>query len=312
MGRQYRQFKAIEIAARLLPRRVMYWVGDRVARLYYEKDERARNAVAGNLLRIRAFKGCEPRASEIDSLALLVFRGLARNFIDFFHFRRLSPHAYRRLFTVDGLRHLDAAHALGRGVIVTSGHFGAFEMAVFVVIARGYRVSEIVRPWEDPRANALFARQRARRGVDVIHLGNAAAGSLKALRDGRIVAILGDIDYTQRDDRTVFMGAEARLPLGPARLSVKTGAPLVPFFVSRLPDHRYAVRFCPPKVSTPGTGLEVVRTYVVRVLEEAIRENPHLWILFFDFWDCKLSLDLARNGFAIFERSGKKRDLMAV
>ena len=48
------------------------------------------------------------------------------------------------------------------------------------------------------------------------------------------------------------------------------------------------------------------------VLEEAILKNPHLWILFFDFWDCALSLDLARKGFVIFEQSGRNRDLTAV
>jgi len=197
-------------------------------------------------------------------------------------------------------------------VIVTSAHFGAFEMAAFVVTAMGYRPSQIVRPWEDPRANALFARQRVQRGVDVIHLGNAASGSLRALRQGRIVAILADIDYTQRDDRTLFMGGEARLPIGPARLSIKTGAPVVPFFVSRLSDRRYSLRFCPPIVPTAGTSLEAIREQIVKVLEEAILENPHLWILFFDFWDCELSLDLARKGFAVLEQSGKKRDLTAV
>ena len=227
MRRQYRQFKAIQIAARLLPRRVMYWVGDRAARVYFDSDARARNAVAGNLRRIHAFKGCEPVAAEIDRLSLMVFRGVQR-------------------------------------------------------------------------------------GVDVIHLGNAASGSLRALRQGRIVAILADIDYTQRDDRTLFMGGEARLPIGPARLSIKTGAPVVPFFVSRLSDRRYSLRFCPPIVPTAGTSLEAIREQIVKVLEEAILENPHLWILFFDFWDCELSLDLARKGFAVLEQSGKKRDLTAV
>jgi hypothetical protein len=141
MGRQYRQFKSIQIAARLLPRRVMYWIGDRIARLYFEKDARARNAVTGNLRRILAFKGLRPVVSDVDRLALEVFRGLARNFIDFFHFTRLSGSACRRLFVVEGMHHLDGAYALGRGVIAVSGHFGAFEMAASVVTAMGYRVS---------------------------------------------------------------------------------------------------------------------------------------------------------------------------
>ena len=312
MGRQYRQFKSIQIAARLLPRRVMYWIGDRIARLYFEKDARARNAVTGNLRRILAFKGLRPVVSDVDRLALEVFRGLARNFIDFFHFTRLSGSACRRLFVVEGMHHLDGAYALGRGVIAVSGHFGAFEMAASVVTAMGYRVSQIVRPWEDPRANVLFARQRTRRGVDVIYAGNAAWESLKALRKGKIVAILGDVDFTLRDDRALFMGAEARLPVGPARLSIKAGSPVVPFFASRRGVHGYTVRFCQPMIPSQSIRLDTVRACIVRILEEAILENPEHWIVFFNFWDCSLSLDLARKGFVIFEKSGKRRDLTTV
>ncbi len=132
------------------------------------------------------------------------------------------------------------------------------------------------------------------------------------MRKGGIVAILGDIDYTQRDDRTLFMGAEARLPVGPARLSIKTGAPVVPFFVLRRPGRRYDLRFYPPIVPTSNTTLEDLRLQIVRVLENAIQENPEQWILFFDFWDCALSLDLAREGFAVLARSGRRRDLTAV
>jgi len=268
--------------------------------------------VTGNLRRIYAFNRRRSAAPEINRLALAVFRGLAWNFIDFFHFKRISPAACRRLFTTDGLHHLDEALAFKKGVIMTSGHIGAFEMGALIVTANGHRPSQIVRPWEDSRANALFAQQRARRGVDVIHLGNAAGGSLRALRKGGIVAILGDIDYTQRDDRTLFMGAEARLPLGPARLSIKTGAPVVPFFVLRRPDRRYAIRFCEPIVPTSSSTLEGVRLQIVKVLEEGIRKNPEQWILFFDFWDCELSLELARKGFAVLVQSGRKRDLTAV
>ncbi len=136
MGRQYRQFKTIQIAARLLPRSVMYRIGDAVAQLYFKWDARARSAVAGNLRRIYAVNKRRPAAPEINRLALAVFRGLAWNFIDFFHFIRIAPGARRRLFTTAGLHHLDDALALGKGVIMTSGHLGAFEMGALIVTAK--------------------------------------------------------------------------------------------------------------------------------------------------------------------------------
>jgi Kdo2-lipid IVA lauroyltransferase/acyltransferase len=300
MGRQYRQFKTIQIMARILPRRTVYWLGDRLADVYFTRDERSRNAVSGNIRRILAFKGSLPSDLELEDMTRQVFRGLGRNFIDLFRYNRLSDRAIQRLFSVSGFQNLGNAHRMGKGVLVLSAHYGCFEMGTIVVRSHGLPVSLVMRPWEEPRADALFVRQRMRRGVNVIQVGNAARGSLEALRRGDVLAVLGDFDFTHRDDRMRFLDGEVRLPLGPARLSLKTGAPIVPFFVTRRPDQGYAVRFDEPILPSAGSTLESIQARIVRILEAAVLENPHFWLLFSDVWDCEMSMRIAKQGFAVF------------
>ena len=307
MGYQYRQFKAIQIASRALPRRLMYWVGDRLADISFATDLRSRRAVEGNIRRIRAFGGSRPDDPAVQAMARQVFRGLGRNFVDFFHFTRLSPGAARHLFDVEGLVFLESAYARGRGVIVLSGHMGPYEMGALGIIALGYPVSLVARQWDEPRADALFVRQRHRRGVKVILLGNAARGSLEALRRHNILAILGDFDYTLRDDRMRFLDGDSRLPLGPARLCVKTGAPIVPLFVTRRPDQGYLLRFQQPIVPDESSTVSDVQAEVIRVLEEKVRASPEQWLLFSDVWDCARSLEIARRGFVVFAKDDRRR-----
>jgi len=305
VGYQYRQFKAIQIASRILPRRLMYWVGDRIADVSFATDLRERHAVEGNIRRIRAFGGIHPDDPALQAMARQVFRGLGRNFVDFFHFTRLSPGAARRLFAVEGLEFLESAYARGRGVIALSGHIGPYEMGALGMIALGYPVHLVARQWDEPRADALFVRQRHRRGGKVILLGNAARGCLEALRRHDILAILGDFDYTLRDDRMRFLDGDSRLPLGPARLCVKTGASIVPLFVTRKPDRGYLLRFQQPIVPDESSTVSSIQAAIIRVLEEKVRASPEQWLLFSDVWDCARSLEIARKGFVVFTKDDR-------
>jgi KDO2-lipid IV(A) lauroyltransferase len=295
--------------ARVLPRRTVYWLGDRLSDFFFAHDERSRRAVSGNIRRILAFKGSQPDDLELDAMARQVFRGLGRNFIDLFRYTRLPERAIQRLFTVSGFQNLENAYRMGKGVLVLSAHYGCFEMGTIIVRSHGLPVSLVMRPWEEPRADALFVRQRMRRGVNVIEVGDAARGSLKALHRGDVLAVLGDFDFTHRDDRMRFLDGDVRLPLGPARLSLKTGAPIVPFFVTRRRDQGYAMRFDEPILPSAGATVETIQGRIVRILEAAVLENPHFWLLFSDVWDCEMSMRIAKQGFSVFRSPLEKSAL---
>ena len=296
MGAEYLEYQAVRILSRSLPRFALYGVSDRLLDAFRLFQPILRDAVKGNLRRILASRDEYPSEARLDRLVRLVYRGIGRNFADFFHFHRLGPSTMRRYFAVEGQENIDAALAPGRGALLVSAHFGSFELAGAVTAALGYPISVVALPKKDPRAERLYLRQRRCWGLDVIPMGRAAGGSLAALRKGRIVGLNGDYDFSLRDDRVPFLGAPMRMSFGAARLSVKTGAPVVPSFATRNRDGTYRVRFFPPIVPRKESTVEEIHCAWARVFEGMVREYPHLWFVFSDMWNAAWSLQIARQG----------------
>jgi lauroyl/myristoyl acyltransferase len=296
MGMEYLQYRTVQILSRSLPRGVLYRVSDRLLDAFRAGQPDLRKAVKSNLRRIFASRGECPSEQRLDRLVRLVYRGIGRNFADFFYFHRLEPSTVKRYFTVEGREHLDAALARGKGVLIVSAHFGSFELAGAVTAAVGYPVSIVALPKKDPRAERLFLAQRRRWGISVIPMGRAAGGSLAALHKGRIVALNGDYDFSTRDDRATGLGAPMRMSFGHARLALKTGAPVVPSFATRNRDGTYRVRFFAPIVPGRGSTVEEIHAAWVQVFEGVLRDHPHLWFVFSDMWDAAWSLQIARQG----------------
>jgi KDO2-lipid IV(A) lauroyltransferase len=308
-GVEYLQYKAIQILSRSLPRLAGYWVSDRISDLFYWRDKCSRPAIKSNLRRILTFKGEHPSEEELERLVRLVFHGYGRNLIDFFYFRRFTPRVIRRLFRIEGLQYLEQAQALGKGAIAVSAHFGCFDLAASVtsLLLSPTAFHVVIQPLLDSRAEALFTRQRVRCGLTLIRMGDAARRCLEVLRNREVLALNCDFDFSLHDDRIRFLDGPVRLPFGPARLAVRTGAPILPGFVTRRPDGGYLMRYYPLIIPEKGMPVERVQEQVVKVLESAVLENPHCWFLFSDVWDTAWNLEIARQGSSSALDAAKKK-----
>lgn len=184
--------------------------------------------------------------------------------------------------TFEGEQHLHEAAALGRGVLLLTGHFGNFELCG-AALTRFNPVDFVVKPLSNPGADRWVADMRARAGVGTIPLGSGVRGVFRALREGRWVAVLGDQDARRHGVFVPFFGRLASTPAGPAHLSLATGAPLVFGTCSRAADGRVVLRVDPPIVPEgDARDPEAVRALTAKHtarLETVIRERPEFW-----FW----------------------------
>ena len=119
---------------------------------------------------------------------------------------------------------------------------------------------------------------------------------MRLLREGKAVGMLADVDFSHSNDLMEFFGAPARLPAGPARIAMKTGAIIVPGFAVRRPDDTFFFRFHPPIDPIEIGTLEGVRERIREVLELELSENPAQWSVFVDFWDNEATRRLAVVG----------------
>jgi KDO2-lipid IV(A) lauroyltransferase len=175
------------------------------------------------------------------------------------------------------------------GVIHMSLHFGSVDLSALY----GTRVGalpvtgpmEVVR---DPFARAVFEHLRGELGVTIVPVGEAAEALSAAIRRGEAVGLVADRNITGSGASVELFGAPARLPIGPAVLSVQTGAPLYLQAIERTSPgawlgHTIAIR------AQPGLSRrEAIRALLeaeARAFERVVARAPEQWTtLSFPIW----------------------------
>jgi lauroyl/myristoyl acyltransferase len=280
----YLSYRLAAFLSRNLPGRFAYWVGLRFADLFYLRQRAERTAIMRNLERIFAFRDTVPAEMTLRGTARKTYQNFGKYLVDFFRFSELSLAELRRLVSLEHRSYLEEAVALGRGVIILSAHIGNWELGGAVVAALGHRVNVVVMPERMQRLERLLRSQRESRGVTVLPVGSSAFGILKCLKRGEIVAILGDRDLTGRAAPMDFFGKPAHIPAGPALLSVRSGAPVLPAFLLRQEDDTFLFRIHPPLFPEREKTPENLQRKICAVMEQEIGERPHQWFVFEEFW----------------------------
>ncbi len=212
---------------------------------------------------------------------------LFANYYDLLRSDRLSAAALAALFRIEGLANGQRALAAGRGVVVVTLHTGSFSLA-FEPVARalGAELLVVVEQLRDRAAHAVVNRLRARSGVEVVAVDRTVTRRiLRALGRGAAVVLAQDRLIGTGSVTVPFFGRPTALPSGAATLALRTGAPLVPAYVSRLPDGRGRIVIDPPLLLPDGPdAVQRTTAALARVLEGYIRADPSQWLLTNDVW----------------------------
>jgi len=254
---------------------LVYWLGARL-----RARARARAALCFDAARVVPLvRAAFARMGENLALSLLLRRPeiVASQFVS------LDPTAESTLCE---------AVAAGRGVVFVSAHLGPFELLAARVAELGVGPAVVVRESYDPRLDASVDAHRTLRGLTVIQRGKpgAAARILRALRQGKPVGFLVDIEARVPSVSHHFLGRPSMIPLGPQRLCQLTGAELVVGTLRRrlgpalggntaFGERRSAaLPHFDLTVTAVPSGTEDALTYrVVQLIEHAILTNPEDW-----------------------------------
>lgn len=189
---------------------------------------------------------------------------------------------------VSGWEHVDAAMAEGRGIVLVSAHFGNWDLAA-AALARLYPVNVIADTFSPPRLDTLINRRRAALGLRVIPVERAVKRTVSALRRNEAVAFLVDKPIPGDQGVEVFLfGQKTRIPAGAAYFARRLGTPMIPAFVSRLPDGGFWAQVFPAVPVTRGedaaSDVQRAMQSVAHALEQAIGSRPESWYMFREMW----------------------------
>ena len=219
---------------------------------------------------------------DADAQAALLRRSFEELGIGLFEFARAwwgSVEPMRGKVTVEGLEHLQAARAGGRGVIIISGHFVTLELAARLMcdhapLAGMYRPHDgAVMEWAVLRgrlryATAMFTREELR-------------PALRHLKQGGLLWFAPDQDTRRGDSVFVpFFGRPAYSLTSTHQLARLSGAAVLGFAHVRHDDGSYTLRLTPPFEDFPSADASADTARVMAAIETMIRAAPtqYLWI----------------------------------
>ena len=198
-----------------------------------------------------------------------------------------------------GEENLQAAAALHKGIIVVTGHFGNWELAGEIVAHAGYKVSAIMTPQRNTLFNKYTIKSRRKAGMHLINTHNAFKPILRALQKNEVVAFIADQAAGCNGILLDFLGRPASVHTGPAKIALKTGAPVVFAYVLRTSKGHNLYFDKPIFIDELPADLRDVDTfthYLSQMIEKIIRMHPSQWFWVHKRWKktekarvCKLS-----------------------
>ncbi len=270
----------------MLPRRAARAVGSAIGGIAFHGLGRLRRVGVVNLR--LAFPEM-PEAGR-EKVLRSVYRNLGALLAEFCLMPRYTPEVASRFIRYEGLENYLAAREQGKGVLVLTGHLGAWELSSFYHSLMGMPMGMVIRRLDNPLVDAFVNRIRCQHGNRVIHKDDFARGLIASMRAGETVGILMDTNMTPPQGVFVpFFDVQACTASGMARIALKTGAAVVPgFLLWEESERQYVLRF--------GKELEVVHSgdaerdavtntaAFTAAIEGMIRQYPEQWLWMHRRW----------------------------
>jgi len=270
----------------VLPRRLSRAVGAGVGWLAFRLLGRLRKVGLRNL----GLAFPEKTVREREAILRRVYRNLGWLLAEFCQMPDYTREQASSFIRYEGLENYLEARARGKGVLVLTGHLGAWELSSFYHSLMGYPMGMVIRRLDNPLVDEFVNRIRCLHGNQVMHKDDFARGLIAAMRAGETVGILMDTNMTPPQGVFVpFFGVDACTASGMARIARKTEAAVVPgFLLWEEREQRYILRF--------GSELVLVHTadaeadaaantaLFTDVIETYVREYPEQWLWMHRRW----------------------------
>lgn len=256
----------------------------------YRRRGRGVERLAANLRRV---VGPAMPDAEFDALVRAGLRSYARYWMEAFRLPSLSREQILRGFRLDGEEEFARAVAAGRGVVVALPHAGNWDAAGAWVAARGWPLTTVAERLKPEGLYRRFLAFRERLGMEIIPTEGGERPPIELLaerlRAGHVVPLLADRDLSARGVEVTFFGGRTRMPVGPALLALRTGAPLYVASMWYEADVARARLHGPLAVPPPESGpldarVRALTQQVADQMAAGIARHPQDWHMLQRLW----------------------------
>ncbi|MEO7266713.1 MAG: lysophospholipid acyltransferase family protein [Candidatus Limnocylindria bacterium] len=275
-------YRVAERTINALPRRIAMLAAAAVGNVAYDLAGAKRRLIHENLARPLRL---DPEARPVRAAARRAFRNYAKYLVDMMRLGELTPADAADLVRIDNVGVLAEARAEGKGVLSCTIHIGGMDLIGPGLKLRGERMHVVADDTTYGRLYDHLAAARAKQGIFVIGWRNLR-GLFKVLRENGNLVLFCDGGYRRGDVPVELCGEATTIPIGPATLSAKTGAPLLPVWCRRDRNDRFDARGLPFIHCTSTEPAEIYRASqaLADALSAVIADDPGQWYMFRPVW----------------------------
>lgn len=206
-----------------------------------------------------------------------VYRNTGSNGLELIKLHSMAPGEIGALVTEhDKDRYLDALKR-GKGVIVVTAHLGNYDLLAFSQAVAAVPLAIISKELHSRGSNRFWMETRRRSGLVIFPEHTAVRNALRWLRAGKVLGLV--VDQRTGPSRggilSPFMGVDVWTSTLAAKLSLRTGAALLPVRMERLDGGRHSMHV-DEEIPVPGQAAP----HETQVADITGRINAHIggWV----------------------------------
>lgn len=259
-----------------LPYQTQMWLGRQVGYLTYALMPKRKNIVETNI------RLCFPGLSANEQKAL-VKKSIASTGMAIFEIGIswwAPKQTLMKLHQLEGLEHLNAALAKGKGAIILASHFTTLEIGGTFLTQHIDNLNVVYKRAHNPLFEYFIQVKRTKNGATLIN-HTKVRDIIRCLKNNNVAWYSPDQDFGEKDSVFApFMGVSTCTLISTQRLAQITGAPVVPLHIERpTKDSIYRFHFDPAIENFPTDDAIQDAAAINHAIELQIKRTPeqYLW-----------------------------------
>ncbi len=232
-------------------------------------------------------------STELSNIAKRMFVRLGEGVLEFLTYRGVSMEHCLSHGESEGLEIPHQVMKSGKGMLFLTAHYGNWELLGILGFAqmRQYEICAIGRDSGNEGVDRFVQGIREVAGIRILPKNRALRNVIGYLRRGQIACFLADQIAGSDGISVRFFDRPTWAVTTPARLSLQTGAPIVPVFIEKVRPGRHRVVYTEPlePVRTGNLDEDILRMTQqgMQRLETFVRRRPDHWFWLHKRWKSK-------------------------
>lgn len=184
---------------------------------------------------------------------------------------------------VDGEEAYCRARAGGKGAVIITAHLGSFEMGLAALRSVERHVHVVFKRDALDGFERIRQSLRQRFGIHEAAIDDGLATWMQlrdALHRNEVVVLQSDrVMPGQKSLRVPFLKGELDIPVGPAKLAIAVGCPVIPIFSIGTRPGRCRVQIEPAIHVDESSRVEDVVRKIAKAIERQVEAHPDQWLV---------------------------------